>query len=460
MTALLGFNPVALSLSAAGETSAPSTKEATQGVIPELEEVDVPKSAAESAASQVEEGAALTATGGAALATGGGAALATAGGATLTAAGGAALTAAGGAALATAGGAALAAARDQEPVEEEGDEDKPPLTTTLSKDQKLEEIPTTTLPLEETSQPPTIKKDAPVYRHRSNGVTCILLQTDGLVLFKYKTKLGEMTVQSHFIMDPDRFGLIHTNVNDMVQEKDKFIPDNAETSGSCNEDSATFSLTWSTFKLLWFFAKPAVILRQDNFACSLTFGTFRLLGFFAKITLPAVLPLEPSNFWDSSSSLTFGTFSLLCFLVKTPGGERWYVDKIELSYNSSESIFEHVKVPGRMVHLSTSRTHSAMLFPTPVGKSYSCQESSVELKNGDSSATVLLRVFQVQPFIFKGDDFGPEYECSSHGVGSFRDETAPIAVGSTLAIVVLLTVTGYGIYRYFKVEKVQYDTME
>nr|CAD7267489.1 unnamed protein product [Timema shepardi] len=113
-----------------------------------------------------------------------------------------------------------------------------------------------------------------------------------------------------------------------------------------------------------------------------------------------------------------------------------------------------------MVHLSTSRTHSAMLFPTPVGKSYSCQESSVELKNGDSSATVLLRVFQVQPFIFKGDDFGPEYECSSHGVGSFRDETAPIAVGSTLAIVVLLTVTGYGIYRYFKVEKVQYDTME
>jgi hypothetical protein len=48
-----------------------------------------------------------------------------------------------------------------------------------------------------------------------------------------------------------------------------------------------------------------------------------------------------------------------------------------------------------------------MLFPTPVGKSYSCQsETSVELQDGDVSATVFLRGFKLQPFISK-KEFGP-----------------------------------------------------
>lgn len=54
----------------------------------------------------------------------------------------------------------------------------------------------------------------------------------------------------------------------------------------------------------------------------------------------------------------------------------------------------------------------------------------------------------------------PEYICSPGGPGSYRSETAPIAVGSTFAIVVLVTVTGYGVYRYFKIKKVEYGTME
>jgi hypothetical protein len=50
---------------------------------------------------------------------------------------------------------------------------------------------------------------------------------------------------------------------------------------------------------------------------------------------------------------------------------------------------------------------STKLFPTPVGKSYSCQsETSVELQDGDVTATVFLRGFKLQPFISKSD-FGP-----------------------------------------------------
>lgn len=105
-----------------------------------------------------------------------------------------------------------------------------------------------------------------------------------------------------------------------------------------------------------------------------------------------------------------------------------------------------------------------MLFPTPVGKSYSCKEVDIDLVPAEENApqglagTLMLRALQIQPFMYKGSDFGPPFECNASK--GFRSETAPIAVGSTLAIAVLLTVTGYGVYRYFKIKKVQYNTME
>lgn len=109
--------------------------------------------------------------------------------------------------------------------------------------------------------------------------------------------------------------------------------------------------------------------------------------------------------------------------------------------------------------------HSQMLFPTPVGKSYSCAESIVQLVSKDPegqaqglSGTLYLRAFQLQAFMYKDSNFGQSFECNAQ-LG-FRDETAPLAIGSTLAIAVLMTVTGYGIFRYFKVKKVQYNTME
>lgn len=52
-----------------------------------------------------------------------------------------------------------------------------------------------------------------------------------------------------------------------------------------------------------------------------------------------------------------------------------------------------------------------------------------------------------------------EFICSP-GAKSYRDERAPLAVGTTLAVVTLLTVAGYGVYRYVKIKKVQYDNVE
>lgn len=109
--------------------------------------------------------------------------------------------------------------------------------------------------------------------------------------------------------------------------------------------------------------------------------------------------------------------------------------------------------------------HRKMLIPTPVGKSFLCHEIDVPLQTDeedqpppDVRGTLLLRSLQVQPFMYKSEEFEEAFGCKSQK--SFQDETAPVVVGSTLAVAVLVTISGYGIYRYFRVKNVQYNTME
>ncbi|XP_012282264.1 uncharacterized protein LOC105700712 [Orussus abietinus] len=187
-----------------------------------------------------------------------------------------------------------------------------------------------------------------------------------------------------------------------IDEKvDIYVPDEATVTGNCDsENTVTMSLKWKAFVLSWSFSK-------------------------------------------------------------TPGGERWYVDKIELTYNSSERHFEHIDQPNKTIRLSSEKKHSHMLFPTPVGKSYVCTDDVIiPLTDGKNEATVLLRDMKLQPFKFKNNEFAAEFSCRSLSARAGRDETAPVAVGSTLAAAVLLTIAGYAGWRYFKVNKVKYDTME
>lgn len=72
-----------------------------------------------------------------------------------------------------------------------------------------------------------------------------------------------------------------------------------------------------------------------------------------------------------------------CLPPQTPGGERWYADSLRLTYNSSARILEHAANQGRKVTLSTEA--GELLFPTPVGKSFSCPEETViELAEEDA----------------------------------------------------------------------------
>lgn len=71
------------------------------------------------------------------------------------------------------------------------------------------------------------------------------------------------------------------------------------------------------------------------------------------------------------------------------------------------------------------------------------------LDSGDQSghiARLYLRDLHMQSFMFKeSGKWGPTFHCSA--TGSYRDETAPLAVGTALAVAVLLTISGYGGWR-------------
>lgn len=126
-----------------------------------------------------------------------------------------------------------------------------------------------------------------MYRLNStDGKTCILIQTDGLLSIQYRDKLNE------------------------DKEADAYMPDNPGLTGMCDDSD------------------------------------------------------------DSTIMITFRGFTLTMYFEKTPGGERWYITTVELTYNSNNQLFEHIDRPNLNVKLSTP-PHT-FLFPTPIGKSFEC----------------------------------------------------------------------------------------
>lgn len=73
------------------------------------------------------------------------------------------------------------------------------------------------------------------------------------------------------------------------------------------------------------------------------------------------------------------------------------------------------------VHLSTP--HGTLLFPTPVGKSYTCDtEQIITMYSQDASdksghlAKLYLRDLRMQTFMYKAaNTWGPSFQCSATG---------------------------------------------
>lgn len=75
------------------------------------------------------------------------------------------------------------------------------------------------------------------------------------------------------------------------------------------------------------------------------------------IVKPIFLPDNPELSGDceeediSNIALDFKGFKLFFEFRKTPGGERWYINNVQLTYSSSNPLLEHVDRPGLQVQL-------------------------------------------------------------------------------------------------------------
>uniref|UniRef100_A0A2A4KA13 Lysosome-associated membrane glycoprotein 2-like luminal domain-containing protein n=1 Tax=Heliothis virescens TaxID=7102 RepID=A0A2A4KA13_HELVI len=266
-----------------------------------------------------------------------------------------------------------------------------------------------------------------------DGETCILLMVDALLDISYVTKLNERA------------------------DANTFVPNNANVAGTCKEsDAETLVLTFKDFALEFSFSKTPGGERWYADSLRLTYNSSaRILEHAAnqgrKVTLSTdsrellfptpvgksyscpeetVIELAEEDANPATThraKLYLREMRLQAFMYKrggdyekenyqytqkqsvldsTPGGERWYADSLRLTYNSSARILEHAANQGRKVTLSTDSRE--LLFPTPVGKSYSCPEETViELAEEDANpatthrAKLYLREMRLQAFMYK-----------------------------------------------------------
>ncbi|CAH1113280.1 unnamed protein product [Psylliodes chrysocephalus] len=108
-------------------------------------------------------------------------------------------------------------------------------------------------------------------------------------------------------------------------------------------------------------------------------------------------------------------YSLVINFAKTPGGERWYISSLGLSVSPDLPQFHGIPIQRKS---SIKLYHRQMLIPTTVGKSYSCSELEVPLETDEEDnpppglrGTLYLRLLQVQPFMYKSEEFEPAREC-------------------------------------------------
>ncbi|XP_068232383.1 uncharacterized protein [Palaemon carinicauda] len=156
---------------------------------------------------------------------------------------------------------------------------------------------------------------------------------------------------------------------------------------------------------------------------------------------------EVSVVWSSSLILTlrFGLDDLT---------DSWFVSRFSLTYDLGDPMFPD---SAGSATVTVSSKEDRKFWQTNNAYSFRClllhDISLFDINN--NTATLHFDEVRVQAFC-EEDYFRRPKHCI-HRV--HRDEMVPVTVGATLAGSTVLTVLCYGIFRYFKIKKVQYDTM-
>ncbi|XP_057365600.1 uncharacterized protein LOC130686476 [Daphnia carinata] len=185
---------------------------------------------------------------------------------------------------------------------------------------------------------------------------------------------------------------------------------------------------------------------------------------------------NPSSSVKPLLVVTWSSSFQLCFYI-SKDETNWNLDQIVFAFNTSEVPLGFAKSELRTFG---SEANALSELQAPLGSSYRClspkQFSLLPLggsrvvlgqnknQNVPDKATLRLDNFQFQPFLGDLKVFGEEVVCREDLITRRhrrrRDSSVTIAVGSSLAVISVVTVMGYAIFRYVKVKAVGYDTMQ
>jgi len=161
---------------------------------------------------------------------------------------------------------------------------------------------------------------------------------------------------------------------------------------------------------------------------------------------------------------SWGGVKYSIFFSENEFGNIWRVSNMTVEYSLDGDQFPESRDSGtRLLRVDMAGAQKEGLFASPVDKAYFCtseQDLDLVTSNGLRGGTVILWNLHLQPYVTAGQ-FGPSVNCPGGKVGRRRvNQNVPLAVGSTLAAVAVVTVAGYALWRHIKVKKFSYDTME
>lgn len=160
--------------------------------------------------------------------------------------------------------------------------------------------------------------------------------------------------------------------------------------------------------------------------------------------------------------LTWDKFAFAITFSKLTEDDTWFVDSMELSYDTSMHLFDGATHAGKKM----ARSKELNLFETPIDKSYFCPSPEViTLFRVDKKVvTIRLKDVHIQPYAVQKGRFSTSHRCNQVVIGGpdepfVQDETIPLAVGCTLAIITLMILVGFSVHRAYTAAKVDYNTM-
>ncbi|XP_050315370.1 lysosome-associated membrane glycoprotein 5-like, partial [Anthonomus grandis grandis] len=116
-------------------------------------------------------------------------------------------------------------------------------------------------------------------------------------------------------------------------------------------------------------------------------------------------------------NLVWSGYKLTLSFKKTPGGELWYINNVELDASVDLPEFHGILTRDKTIRLY----NDSMLLPTPVGRSFLCNEEvEILLKTRKEDrppqgvrGSLLLRALQLQPFMYRSENFSRPFECNA-----------------------------------------------